>query len=410
MKRRDFLINSSIFAVSTLTAIGTDNWVARSVTSKDKPKRLIVIFLRGAVDGLSVVVPYSEPEYYRLRSSIAIPKPGEERGALDLDGKFGLHPALASIMPLWEQKNLAFIHACGSPDSTRSHFDAQYYMETGIPGIKRDTDGWMNRLLSVLSVKSPIQAINFGRTTPRILLGEIPVANLAPGRHALKRLLVDRPRVSTAFDKLYNRDDILSQTYRQGKMARQALMQGYEKEMKMANNGAPLPHGFPRNARRLAKLIVKDPRIELAFMGLGGWDTHINQGGSKGQLANKLNKLSQGLKVLVDNLGSVYQDTTIIVMSEFGRTVAENGNAGTDHGHGNAMWVLGGNVRGGKVYGEWSGLDKSQLYKGRDLAINTDFRDVLTGVFQEHMGLGDRKLNQILPGYKPKTKIALIRQ
>ncbi|MEM7726023.1 MAG: DUF1501 domain-containing protein [Cyanobacteria bacterium P01_A01_bin.45] len=408
MKRRDFLINSSLFAASSLTAFGTHTWVARSASSQDRPKRLIIIFLRGAVDGLSVVVPYSDPEYYQVRSSIAIPKPGTEGGALNLDGQFGLHPALESIMPLWEQKNLAFVHASGSPDNTRSHFDAQYYMETGIPGVKRATDGWMNRLLRVLSVKSPIQAVNVGRTTPRILSGKMPVATLTPGKNAFKGLPVDRPKVSAAFDKLYNGDDILGQTYRQGKMARQALMQGYEKEMQMANNGAPLPYGFPRDASRLANLIVRDSRIELAFMGVGGWDTHINQGGSKGQLANKLSKLGQGLKVLVDNLGSVYQDTTIMVMSEFGRTVLENGNAGTDHGHGNAMWLLGGNVNGGKVYGEWSGLSKDQLHEGRDLAINTDFRDVLTGVLQGHMQLDDEKLNQILPDYKPKAKITIL--
>ena len=298
MKRRDFLIRSGIFSATALTAIGTHTWVAQSATQKDNPQRLIVIFLRGAIDGLSVVVPQFEPVYYQVRSRIAIPQVGEPKGALDLDGKFGLHPALANLMPFWKQGNLAFIHASGSPDATRSHFDAQDYMETGTPGIKRTTDGWMNRLLEVLSVRSPIQAINVGSTTPRILSGEMPVATLATGRKAIRRLPIDRPQIAAAFDKLYDGDDVLSQTYRQGKIARQALMKDLSQEMEMANNGAPLPNGFPRDAQRLARLMLKDPRIELAFMGLGGWDTHINQGGSKGQLANKLNKLGQGLSYL----------------------------------------------------------------------------------------------------------------
>lgn len=408
MKRRDFLIQSGIFSASAITAVGSNAWVAHSATDNRHQKRLIVIFLRGAVDGLNVVVPYLEPAYYQLRPKIAIPQPGKEGGVLDLDGRFGLHPALAPLMPLWQQGSLAFVHACGSPDPTRSHFDAQFYMESGIPGAKRHQDGWMNRLLGAISQQTPIQALSIGETTPRIFYGRMPVANIASGRNANRRLSVDRPQIAAAFDKLYSGNDALSQTYRQGKMAREALMNDLEEEMKMANNGAPLPDRFVGDAQRLAQLMVKDARIQLGFMGLGGWDTHVNQGSSQGQLARNLERLGQGLAALATGLGRAYSNTVIVVMSEFGRTVPENGNAGTDHGHGNVMWILGGKVRGQKIYGEWPGLAKTQLDQGRDLAITTDFRNVISTVLQRHLNLNAPKLNQVFPNYVAKQKLTLL--
>jgi uncharacterized protein (DUF1501 family) len=408
MNRRNFLIQTGIFSASIMTAIGSHTLIARTATPKTNPKRLIVIFLRGAVDGLSVVVPYTEQAYYEARPKIAIPQPGKEGGLLNLDGRFGLHPALAPLTPIWQQKSLAFVHACGSPDATRSHFDAQDYMESGTPGIKRTADGWMNRLLAIISERSPIQAVSVGATTPRILSGKLPVANIASGRGAASRLPLNKPRINSAFGQLYDGKDKLSQTYKQGIEASLALMKDLDAEMKMANNGAPNPYGFPKDAQKLGQLMAKDPRIEIGFVALGGWDTHINQGNSKGQLARNLESLGKGLVTLVDSLGSVYQDTTILVMSEFGRTVRENGNAGTDHGHGNVMWVLGGKVLGGKVYGQFPGLDSKQLYQERDLAITTDFRDVIAGVLEKHLYLDDKKLNQVLPGYTPQNNIRLI--
>jgi uncharacterized protein (DUF1501 family) len=408
MNRRDFLFHAGAFSASALTAISTNAWVARSLAAKNHQKRLIVIFLRGAVDGLNVVVPYFEKAYYQLRSQIAIPRPSEEGGVIDLDGHFGLHPALSPLIPLWKQGTVAFVHASGSPDPTRSHFDAQDYMESGTPGIKSTHDGWMNRLLGVLSGHTPIQAVSVGATIPRILSGQMAVANLPSGKIATKPLPLDRPQIRAAFDRLYSGKDALSQTYQEGRQAYQALKHDLDAEMNMANNGAPLPYGFAKDAQRLAQVMAKDPRIELGFMALGGWDTHVNQGGTQGQLARNLQLLAQGLVSLVKGLGSVYSRTVILVMSEFGRTVAENGNGGTDHGHGNVMWILGGQVRGGKVYGEWPGLSTNQLYQGRDLAVTADFRDVISAVLERHMHLTDAKLNQVLPNYVPTQKIALI--
>ncbi|WP_422665668.1 DUF1501 domain-containing protein [Anabaena sp. PCC 7938] len=236
----------------------------------------------------------------------------------------------------------------------------------------------------------------------------MPIANLPSGANPKKRLLIDRPQVATAFDQLYSGNDSLSQTYRQGRMAREAIMKDLDQEMTMANNGAPLPDGFSRDASRLAQLMVRDSRIELGFMALGGWDTHANQGSTQGTLAQNLGKLGKGLATLAQGLGNVYQNTTIVVMSEFGRTVRQNNNGGTDHGHGNVVWVLGGNVKGGKVYGEWPGLSPSQWYEKRDLAIATDFRDVISTLLQHHLHLNTSQLNQILPNYTPTQKIVLL--
>jgi uncharacterized protein (DUF1501 family) len=400
MNRRQFLIQSSLFSTSSLVSIGTHGWAARSIAaSNPNPQRLIVVFLRGAIDGLSVVIPYQEPTYYTDRPTIAIPQPGQPNGVLDLDGRFGLHPALATLLPLWQQKSLAFVHSTGFHDDTRSHFDAQDYLESGTPGIKTTRDGWLNRLLGVMSDKNPIQAVSVGATTPRILLGKRAVANLASGRSAGNRLQIDRPQIATAFDRLYGSNDALSQAYREGRVARTELLKDLAAETKMANNGATLPNGFPGDAQRLARLMARDPRIQVSFLAVGGWDTHINQGSSQGQLARNLEQLGKGLVALQTGLGAAYQNTTIVVISEFGRTVKENGNGGTDHGHGNVMWLLGGGIRGGKVYGKWAGLEPAQRYQGRDLAVTTDFRDVLATVLTRQLAVDKTQLQQVFPRY-----------
>jgi uncharacterized protein (DUF1501 family) len=400
MNRRQFLIQSSLFSASSLISIGTHGWAARSVAAIDpNPQRLIVVLLRGGIDGLSVVVPYREPTYYTDRPTIAISPPGEPNGALDLDGKFGLNPALAPLLPLWQQKSLAFVHACGSNDETRSHFDAQDYIESGTPGTKTTRDGWMNRLLGVMSNKNPIQAVNVGATTPNIFLGKRSVANLSPGRNANNRLQIDKPKVATAFDRLYSNNDALGRTYHEGRVTRAELLKDLEAEMKMANKGATLPYGFPDDAQRLARLMARDPRIQVSFLAVGGWDTHINQGAGQGLLARNLGKVGQGLIALQEGLGAAYQNTTIVVMSEFGRTVKENGNGGTDHGHGTVMWLLGGGIRGGTVYGKWTGLEPAQRYQGRDLAVTTDFRAVLATVLTRRLAVDASKLPQVFPKY-----------
>jgi uncharacterized protein (DUF1501 family) len=410
MNRRHFLGQMGLFSVGAIAASTSHSWIAQALTPDNKRPRLVVIFLRGAVDGLSIVAPYRDAAYYEGRPKIAIPQPGQGQSLLDLDGRFGLHPALADLLPLWQQRNLAFVHACGSSDATRSHFDAQDYMESGTPGIKKTPDGWMNRLMAVLSGHNPIQALNVGQTTPRILEGRMAVATIASGRKVAGTLPLDRPKVSAAFDRLYSNNDALSQTYREGQAARQALREDLKDpdlEQKMANNGAASPYGFAKDAQRVAQVMARDSRVQLAFMALGGWDTHVNQGSASGQLARNLQQLGSGIIALQKGLGPVYANTTILVMSEFGRTVRENGNGGTDHGHGNVMWVLGGGVRGGKVYGEWPGLTTDQLYQERDLAVTTDFRDVVANVLGDRLDLDGAQLGRVFPHFQPSQRLLL---
>jgi uncharacterized protein (DUF1501 family) len=361
-------------------------------------KKLIVIFLRGAVDGLNVVIPYGDANYYQWRSTIAVPRPGQDSGVIDLDGYFGLHPALSPLQELWQQRKLAFVHSIGSPDATRSHFDAQDYMESGTPGRKATADGWMSRLLSVLPGPSTAtRAINLGSVTPRIFSGQALAANIGTGASAARPTLLDRPQVGQAFDRLYQGEDKFAKAYQQAQVAHKDMMASMDEEMRVANGGAPLPNGFPNDVSLLAKLMRNDSRVQLAFMALGGWDTHANQGAATGQLANRLLPLGQGLAALTQNLGPLLDDTMIVVMSEFGRTVRQNGNGGTDHGHGNVMWLIGGKLAGGKVHGRWTGLGTSDLYEGRDLAVTTDFREVLAQIAEQHLGLSDSQLQRLFP-------------
>ena len=408
MLRRD-LLKLAVQGGAVLLPLGPSAWAAAGERPAAAPPRLVVIFLRGAVDGLSVAVPHADSAFYAARPSIALARPGEEGGVLDLDGRFGLHPALAPLMPLWRAGQLGFVQACGSPDATRSHFDAQDYMESGTPGRKSTADGWLNRLLGVLPADPPgsaaaTRAVSMGPLLPRIYAGRQSVANVPLGAAAGRPTLLDRPQVAEAFGRLYGGDDALSLAFKASRRSHQEVMRsmnadGLEREMQAASNGAPLPNGFPDNVARLAILMRNDPRVQLAFMDLGGWDTHANQGGASGQLANRLGPLGQGLAAFATRLGPIWEDTVVVVMSEFGRTVRQNGNGGTDHGHGNVMWLLGGRVAGGRVHGRWPGLEDDALHEGRDLAVTTDFRQVLAEIGERHLRLRDARMAELFPGF-----------
>ena len=428
MQRRDFL-NTLAAGAGLVIPLGRHAWAATAATpdADATGRKLIVIMLRGAVDGLNVVAPVGDANYARLRPTIALAKPGADNGALNLDGYFGLHPALAPLLPLWEQKKLAFVHASGSPDTTRSHFDAQDYMESATPGVKSTADGWMNRLVAALpGTLGPTRALSIGPTMPRILSGHAAAVNLANGAAGTKANVLDRPAVGKAFDQLYADNSRFGAAYQQGQDAHKEVMDAaagkmaggagggmgggmMSAEMQAANGGAPLPNGFPDDAARLAALMRNDPNIQLAFVALGGWDTHASQGAGRGQLANRLQPLGQGLAVLAQRLGPLFEQTTIVVMSEFGRTARENGNGGTDHGHGNVMWVLGGGVNGGKVLGDWRGVGDGELNEGRDLPVTTDFRNVLATIAERHLRLNDRQLVQVFPALPRGARLDLLR-
>jgi uncharacterized protein (DUF1501 family) len=406
--RRIFLRNGALAVVGT-TAL--PSFLTRAAFGAAdlglRTKRLVVIFQRGAADGLNIVVPHGEANYYAMRPTINIPK----KSVLDLDGFFGLHPAMASFEPLWKQKHLAIVHAAGSPDPTRSHFDAQDFMESGTPGVKVTDDGWLNRALHELpggsgpgssgKDKSAFRAIALGPSLPRILSGKEPAVavNNVSGFSVGGKNPNAEPMSST-FEDMYDHsvDTVLhgtgAETFDAVKMLKAADPAHYTPA---ANANYPKGH-FGDSMKQLAQLIKASLGVQVAFADIGGWDHHVNEGNTKGQIANVLGDFSQSIAALWTDLGDLGEDTVVVTMSEFGRTARENGNRGTDHGHANVMFVLGGPVNGGKVYGRWPGLDQSQLYEGRDLAVTTDFRLVLGEVVSRY--LGNKDLKTVFPGFE----------
>ena len=397
--RRIFLRNGALAVVGT-TAL--PSFLTRAALGAADPgirtKRLVVIFQRGAADGLNIVVPHGEPSYYAMRPTINIPK----KSVLDLDGIFGLLPAMSPFQPLWRQKHLAIVHAAGSPDPTRSHFDAQDFMESGTPGIKGTGDGWLNRALHDLAPdKSAFRAIALGPSLPRILSGKEPavaVNNLNDFSVGGKN--PNRAPMSNTFEAMYDHsvDTVLHGTGQETFDAVKTLKAADPAHYTPAAN-ANYPRGrFGDSLKQLAQLIKANLGVQVAFADMGGWDHHVNEGSTQGQIASILGDFSQSIAAFWTDLGDLGEDTVVVTMSEFGRTARENGNRGTDHGHANVMFVLGGPVRGGKVYGRWPGLDQSQLYDGRDLAVTTDFRMVLSEVVSRY--LGNKDLTTVFPGFE----------
>ncbi len=413
--RRVFLKSGALAIVGT-AAVPT--FLTRAVYASDLAptgkKRLVVIFQRGAADGLNIVVPQAEPSYYQMRPTINIPR----QSVLDLDGFFGLHPALAPLKPLWEQRHLAIVHAAGSPDPTRSHFDAQDYMESGTPGVKATEDGWLNRALkdgenvwhgSSTRVPGPearatqpssFRGVALGPTLPRMLSGSAPVVAIGNvndfgvgGRNPQAQPL------ARTFEAMYDQsvDSVMhgtgEETFDAVKMLRAADPGKYTPAA-----GADYPRGPLGNAlRQVAQLLKADLGVEVAFTDVGGWDHHVNEGGVQGQLAQRLGDLGQSMAAFWTDLGDLAESTVVVTLSEFGRTARENGDRGTDHGHANVMFIMGGPVRGGKVYGRWPGLAPEQLNENRDLALTTDFRRVLGEAVNRH--LGNRRLAEVFPGF-----------
>jgi uncharacterized protein (DUF1501 family) len=370
-----------------------------------KRKTLVTIFQRGAVDGLNMVVPHGESEYYNLRRTIAVPKPGKTDGAVDLDGFFGLHPSLRPLAPLWKDKRLAIVHSAGSPDNTRSHFDAQDYMESGTPGNKSTRDGWLNRVMQVKNEKdgSPFRAVSMTQALPRSLYGRAPsVAMTSLSDFAIKAGIYTS-NMKGGFEGVWeqNSKDALGETGRETFEAMNYLKQANPSQYE-AENGAVYPNSqLGRSLRQIAQLIKAGVGLEVAFAEAGGWDTHTNEGGARGQLSNLLRDFGAAIAAFHTDLGKRMDDVVLITMSEFGRTARENGSRGTDHGHANAMFILGNTVKGGKVYGDWKGLKNDQLNEGRDLALTTDFRDVFAEAAYKHMGTKD--LSKVFPKYDAKT-------
>ena len=399
---RRFFLKSSGLALVGLSAVRS--FLARAAAAiASRGKILVVIFQRGAADGLNIVVPHGEKNYYSLRPTIAIPRPkkGDEQAAIDLDGHFGFHPILQPFKQLYDEKLLAVVHAAGSPDSTRSHFDAQDFMESGTPGLKSTPDGWLNRYLQSAPVEKPsaFRGVSLTSQLPRILQGS--AAALAVPN--VNRFGIEAGRYTDAIEdglaSLYaaSGDNLLAPTAKETFEAVELLRSVNPSQYRPAA-GVEYPQGpFGQTMLQVAQLIKSNLGIEIVFAEVGGWDHHVNEGGSQGQLANLLRQFSGGIAALKRDLGDRMHDIVIVTLSEFGRTAAENGNRGTDHGHANAIFVVGGQVAGGKVYGQWPGLDRDQLFEGRDLALTTDFRDVLAEALVHHLGATD--LKSVFPRY-----------
>ncbi len=399
---RRFFLKSSGIALVGLSAV--PSFLTRAAAAvAGRGKILVVIFQRGAADGLNIVIPHGEKDYYSLRPTIAIPRPkkSDEQAAIDLDGHFGLHPVLQPFKQLYDEKLLAVVHAAGSPDSTRSHFDAQDFMESGTPGLKSTADGWLNRYLQSAPVEKPsaFRGVSLTSQLPRILQGTAP-ALAVPN---VSRFGIEAGSytnmVEDGLASLYaaSGDNLLAPTAKETFEAVDLLRSVNPAQYRPAA-GVEYPQGpFGQTMLQVAQLIKSNLGIEIVFAEVGGWDHHVNEGGSQGQLANLLRQFGGGIAALTRDLGNRMQDVVIVTLSEFGRTAAENGNRGTDHGHANAIFVVGGSVAGGKVYGQWPGLDRDQLFEGRDLALTTDFRDVLAEALVHHLGAPDIK--SVFPRY-----------
>jgi len=402
--RRYFLKQGGIALVglSTVPAFLQRAIAANPTTGK---KQLVVLFQRGAADGLNIVVPFAEPNYYRLRPTIAIPQPkrGGSDVVLDLDGFFGLHPSLAPLVPIYGMNQLAIVHAAGSPDPTRSHFDAQDYMESGTPGVKVTEDGWLDRAIGTIPEQnaSPFRAVAIGPNLPRMLRGstgaialpDLKQFKVQPQSGAMNNV------VQGGFEAMYAQS-VDSALHGTGAETFEAIdiLRKIDITKFPPDNGADYPKSpLGQKMQQIGVMLKANIGVEVLFVDCGGWDNHVNEGGSQGQLSNLLKDLGQSLAAFHQDLGDRMENVVVVTMSEFGRTAKENGNRGTDHGHANCMFVMGGDVKGGKVHGKWPGLNDHQLNDGRDLALTSDFRSVVSEILARHMGVRD--LAPVFPGF-----------
>ncbi len=415
MLTRRFFLRGSAMAMAGMGSAPL--WLTRAAAAGSlKNKTLVAIFMRGAADGLNIVVPFGEKRYRELRPTLAVAPPSRQDNAnggpfgstIDLDGTFALNGSMQPLKALWDNRQLAIVEATGSPDPTRSHFDAQDYMESGTPG-RSVPDGWLNRALPPEPGASPLRAVALGNQVPRTLRGEreaIAIGNA-------QQFKIGDENTASILQSMYSLSPD-APFRRTGTDAFEAMKMLASLSVGAPGSG-PGPGGpgrpsygqggdLGRSLQELARLIKAEAGVEAAFAEIGGWDHHGNE---NQQLSNLLRQFSSAIAAFCDDMGDRMEDIVLVTMSEFGRTVEENGDAGTDHGHGSMIMVLGGPVQGGKVYGKWPGLEKEQLYEGRDLAVTTDFRAVLSEVVRGHLGQND--LSAVFPGFRPGAPLGLLR-
>lgn len=411
ISRRDFLKLAGAFAV----APALPTWMPRMAFAPQGVEPpgdiLVVVFQRGGMDGINAVIPHGDADYYHNRSALAIPEPedGSDQTGIDLDGFFGLHPSLRPLKDLWDEKTLAIVHAVGSPDPTHSHFDAMDYMERGTPGEKSISTGWIGRHLQTAAWQneSPFRAIGMGGVMQAALRGPIPVTTLKSiSDFHLQGDVTQLTEIRARLESLYNLGSSLDgdaiETFNAVDILDKIDVNNYT-----PSGGAEYPETeFGMAMKQVAQIAKAEIGLEVACVDIGGWDTHNQQGQLEGELPTLLNEFSSGLASLYHDLGDRAKRVTIVTMSEFGRRVKENASDGTDHGHGNCMFVLGGGVNGGKVYGQWPGLAPEKLYEGIDLDITTDYRDVLSEVVEKR--LKNPSLADVFPAYTDWKNLGIV--
>ena len=460
LSRRQLLLSSGLASGLALAGRSHNAWAQATPLGNTGSGRLIVVLLRGAYDGVSAFVPYADKDYYAIRPNIAIAAPdGTDKTSLKLDSTFALHPALAPILPLWQRGVLSFVPSAGLSAPNRSHFDAQYTMEIGQNGKTSAAAGWLNKAASqnkATNITSTIgvdqraataigvdqrsaTAIGVGEANPAILAGQAQVKLIPRGQAAERTGVLANDKTREALMDLYAGNDKVSQAFRQGAGSRMqsaqelstektetdgkrmgpvmradidksqdkdgtpATTQAQNAQMLAASNGASDPIGLQLDAQHLGTLMRNDRKLSLGFLSAGGWDTHANQGNSVGQLANNLGNLGRAISQLRQDFSE--PGDVMVVMSEFGRTAAENGTRGTDHGYGNAMWLVGNRVNGGRWHGQWTGLARGNLNEARDLPAHHDYRAVLAQVMRSTFAMSDSALGQVLPGARWDSRL-----
>jgi uncharacterized protein (DUF1501 family) len=390
MQRRDLL---KALSAGALCAVNSRLFAAPAASEN----RFLLVFLRGGYDASNLLVPVSSSFYYEARPNIAIPRPGNDANtAISLNTDWGLHPALReSLYPLYQQKQLAFIPFAGTDDLTRSHFETQDSIELGqnINGSRDYNSGFMNRLVAQLGAT---EAMAFTDQLPIALRGKLTIANTSlrnVGKSSMD------PRQTAIIEKMYGNTKLAEQV-NSGFAVKQEVMQEMADEMNNASRNAISSKGFELEARRIAKM-MRD-KYSIGFVDVGGWDTHVNQGAAKGALAGKLEELGRGLAAYANEMGDSWNNTVVVVLSEFGRTFRENGKLGTDHGHGSVYWVLGGGIQGGKIAGEQTRIDQPHLFQNRDYPVLNEYRSVLAGLFARQFGMNSKQLDQVFSGVKAR--------
>ena len=392
MQRRQF--------IQTMAALAAGSTISARVmaATPDQP-RFLLVFLRGGYDASHLLVPVSSSFYYESRPTIAVARPSDKPdSAIALNSDWGLHPALRDTMyPLFQQGELSFVPFAGTDDLTRSHFETQDSIEMGqaLAGSRNFHSGFLNRLAAVIQPNQTMQCMSFTDQLPVIFQGDAKVANLTLKNPA--KMQIDQ-RQTSLIQNMYQKDH-LHEAVTEGFNVRAEVLRELQEEMNSANRNAISTKGFALEAQRIARLMRE--KYALGFIDVGGWDTHVDQGAGKGALANKFEELGKGLQSFRDEMGAQWKNTTVVVISEFGRTFRENGKRGTDHGHGSVYWVLGGSVQGGKILGEQQQLNAKTLFQNRDYPVLNEYRALFGGLFSRMYGLNATQLSQVFSGVKP---------